>query len=687
MESLSLLRYLSNLKITLKSLIPARPMPFTVCVLVVVFIACLFAPSYSVAADPQTSFDEIVVTASRYDENVANVPANVTVINEERIRNSTAQNIPDLLRTEAGVQVSDMSGNRRSFNVDIRGFGETGLLNTLVLVDGRRVNQSDLSGTDWAQISLDRVQRIEIIRGGRGGVLYGDNASGGVINIITKEGDKLKAGAEAAAGSYGTYRSNAFAGGPVINSLPFYVSGNYMTSAGYRKNSNLETKDAGINVSYLGIKDLKISLSSGYHQDNNRLPGALKESDLASGLRRTDTTHPNDYSNTEDYYIKVTPEYFIGNIASLKMDMSYRKRTFVSFASGDQWNFQGNSGIDTIALSPSSTVKTDLTEAISNRLIAGADYQRSAEDIRNSSMFFGFLSTGDFRLRKANCGAYIQDEVVIAKTVFLSGGFRRDRADFMFSPSSPDKISMQTNAYNGGINFRYMGKSYAYIAYSKSFRYPVLDELYSFYNNTINTALKIQTTENYEIGTRYYFADAVFAHLNFYRSDTRAEINYNPLTYNNENLPGIARRNGAEVSISAKVMRDLLVRGSYTYVDARISGGMFSGRQVPNVPQHTAGAEGNYSPLKDFTIILNGNYVGTRRFISDFSNDFTKQKGYFVMNNKYKYKWKNTTVFLDINNITNQKYAEYGVIGGFPAEKAYYPSQGINFIAGLSFLL
>jgi iron complex outermembrane receptor protein len=656
--------------------------------LFVAVLACLFAPQHSSGAEPQTSLDEIVVTASRYDEKLSNVPANVTVISEERILKSTAQNIPDLLRTEAGVQVSDMSGNRRYYNIDLRGFGETGLLNTLVLVDGRRVNQADLSGTDWAQISLDRVQRIEIIRGGRGGVLYGDNASGGVINIITKEGgNKLEAGGEVAAGSYSTYRVNAFAGGPVIDTLPFYVSGNYMTSGGYRDNSNLETKDLGMNVSYLGIKDLKIGLSTGYHQDNNRLPGALKESDLASGLPRTDTTHPNDYANVEDYYVKVSPEYFIGNNAALKMDMSYRKRTFASFSSGDQWNFLGNSGIQTIALSPSATVKTDLTMDISNSLIVGADYQRSAEDIRNISMFYGFLSTGEFKLRKTNYGAYIHDEVSFAKRVFLSGGYRRDAADFTFSPSSPDKLSLQANAYNVGINVRYLDKSYAYISYSKSFRYPVLDELYSYYTNTINTTFKTQTSDSYEIGARFYFADDIFAHLNLFRSDTRNEIIFNPVTFNNENLDGLARRNGAELSFSVKVTRDILLRGSYTYVDALIRGGMFSGKQVPNIPQHKAGVEGQYSPFKAFTVILNGNYVGTRRFISDFSNDYSKQKSYFVVNNKYKYKWKKVTLFLDINNITNQKYSEYGVIGGFPAEKAYYPSPGINFMSGLSFAL
>ncbi len=134
----------------------------------------------------ETTLEEVVVTATRQAEKISSVPAHVSVITENDIKNSTARDIPDLLRTQAGIQVNDVTGNKRSFSVDLRGFGEAASLNTLVLVDGRRVNQPDLSGSDWTLISLNRVERIEVIRGGRGSVLYGDNAGGGVINIITK---------------------------------------------------------------------------------------------------------------------------------------------------------------------------------------------------------------------------------------------------------------------------------------------------------------------------------------------------------------------------------------------------------------------------------------------------------------------------------------------------------------------
>lgn len=190
----------------------------------------------------KSELGEIVVTATRYEEHLSAIPANVTVITEEEIRNSTAQNIPDLLRNEVGIKVNDINGSRRNYTVDIRGFGETAGSNTLVLVDGRRVNQADLSGTDWTQIPLDRAARIEIIRGGSGSVLYGDNASGGVINIITKEGDRLLRKVTGAFGSYSTFDGSADLSGRE-GGFSYALSGNTLTSDGYRDNSDTRAKD------------------------------------------------------------------------------------------------------------------------------------------------------------------------------------------------------------------------------------------------------------------------------------------------------------------------------------------------------------------------------------------------------------------------------------------------------------
>ena len=648
----------------------------------------LLTPTPLHADDNTQTLEEVVVTATRFDEKLTDVPANVTVIDEGRIQNSTAQDIPDLLRTEVGIQVSDITGDKRFYDVDLGGFGENGLLNTLVLVDGRRVNATDLSGTDWAQISLDRVQRIEIIRGGSESVLYGDNASGGVINIITKEGgNKFKAGGGAAAGSYAAYTANGYAGGTLMNMLPYYLSGNYLTSHGYRDNSNLNMKDAGMNVDYLSINNLKINIGAGYHYDDSRLPGPLLASDFASGLTRTDTTEPDNYETTKDYYFKVTPEYLVNDALTLKMDMSYRDRTFVTYDAYQGGNFTGTSGMQTVAFSPRATFRTDLSKEFSNDLIVGADYQWSPDDITDTSLFLGSLSVGDYKLRKTDYGAYIHDEISLSNKLLLSAGYRMDEANYSFSPGTPEKLALHANPYTAGINYKYLNKSYLYFTYSKSFRYPVLDELYSYYTNTISTDLKTQTSDSYELGTRFYFTDDVYLKEGLFTTDTHNEIIFNPVTYDNQNLDGVAKRDGSELSIIAKVTDNVSLSGTYTFMDAKIRGGMFNGSRVPNVPENMVTMEGQYMPFKGFAISLNGSYVGKRPFISDFSNSFSDQNSYYVINNKYKYKWKKMTVFLAINNLTDHKYSEYGAIGGTPVQQAYYPSPRFNFMSGLSFEL
>ena len=193
---------------------------------------------------------EVVVTASRDAQDIADVPASVTVFTSEQIEQSTASNVPEVLQNLAGIHVTDISGNQRNYNVDLRGFGESSQQNILLLVDGRRINLTDLSGPDWNLIPLERIERIEVIRGGLGTVLYGDNASAGVINIITKEGTRLDVRGKVGYGSYDTFTGAA----SVANAHDFVsydVSMTADSTNGYRDNSDSHTFNLGGNAPYL----------------------------------------------------------------------------------------------------------------------------------------------------------------------------------------------------------------------------------------------------------------------------------------------------------------------------------------------------------------------------------------------------------------------------------------------------
>ena len=119
--------------------------------------------------EKEVILEEVVVTATRDKREIRKVPANITVVTREDIQNSNAQTVADALRSEVGLVVRDFLGNGKSASVDLRGFGETASGNTLVLIDGRRVNEIDLSGVDWLQIPLDQVERIEVVRGAGSG--------------------------------------------------------------------------------------------------------------------------------------------------------------------------------------------------------------------------------------------------------------------------------------------------------------------------------------------------------------------------------------------------------------------------------------------------------------------------------------------------------------------------------------
>jgi iron complex outermembrane receptor protein len=148
------------------------------------------APKEIPRQEEEIILEEVVVVATRVGEEIIRIPANVTVITSEDIERSTAKQITELLRREAGIMVTNTSGSTPTgVTVEARGFNNGGGNGgrTLVLVDGWKANEADSSNPDWALIPLDNIDRIEVVRG-PATAIYGDSAVAAVINIITKRG-------------------------------------------------------------------------------------------------------------------------------------------------------------------------------------------------------------------------------------------------------------------------------------------------------------------------------------------------------------------------------------------------------------------------------------------------------------------------------------------------------------------
>lgn len=174
-------------------------------------LLCLAVLASSAAtAFAQTQLTPIVVTGSREPQPLERVTADLVVIGAERIRASSADSVEDLLRREAGVQVSRNGGPGQSAGVFIRGAGSS---NTVVLIDGVRIGSGTLGLVEFEALGLSQIERIEVLRG-PGSSLYGADAVGGVIQIFTKRGEgEPRFTAKGAIGGYRSYEGGAAVSG------------------------------------------------------------------------------------------------------------------------------------------------------------------------------------------------------------------------------------------------------------------------------------------------------------------------------------------------------------------------------------------------------------------------------------------------------------------------------------------
>ncbi len=166
---------------------------------------------FSTAVLPQ-QIPQVVVTATRLEQAVTETLASTTVLTREDIRDTQAPDLPALLRGAAGIEIVQNGGIGNSANVAIRGGGNT---HTLILLDGMRINSSTLGTTPLERLTLDQIERVEIVRGNVS-ALYGSEAIGGVIQLFTRQGTGAPAlGGSFTLGSRETMTGNLNFGGKV----------------------------------------------------------------------------------------------------------------------------------------------------------------------------------------------------------------------------------------------------------------------------------------------------------------------------------------------------------------------------------------------------------------------------------------------------------------------------------------
>jgi iron complex outermembrane recepter protein len=646
-------------------------------------------------ARPPASMPEVVVTGTRTAEEIQKVPASISVITAADIQRSSAKTAVDLLRREEGVVVRDLLGNGKAAQVDLRGFGETASSNTLVLVDGRRTNEIDLSGVDWAQIPVEQIERIEVLRG-PGSVLYGDNATAGVINIITKSpSGKPNAGGGVTVGSYDRYRVDAHAGGGYgKTAVSFY--GSHEDSDGYRNNNDYRADDVGGKVVWDPTDRFRVNLSGSYHDDSFGLPGALTKSEVNADRRQT--VNPYDKGSTLDYFVKAGFDWDLRTLGQLLADVSYRDRSGDSKFPDVSFPYKSDFDTETLGLTPRYVLQGNVLDH-TNKLITGVDLYHTHQENKSYSGFFSPLPsspTGLSDVDRDSIGAYLNNEFYILNNLLLTLGARREYVKYDFDvkdlsafPLAPlnESNSDAENAYHAGLTFLYGLNSSVFTRVSRSFRFPLVDELvvydYDIGQIRVNPDLKPQTGIHYELGVRHHFTPKLRANLTLFRAEIEDEIFFNRPVFTNENYPKTLHQ-GIEVGARAEMLKHVAVTANYTYEKATFERGPYRNETIPAIPYHRANVGLRiFDVLPGVELAVDFSYYGSSYAVSDFENNFEKLDDYFTLDLKLSYEWKMFRAFVGVNNLTNEEYSEYAVIGRTPLQTNFYPAPERNFVFGL----
>ena len=660
----------------------------------------LLAWAPAIAADPAPG-DEVIVTGSRLVEGAAG--ASTTVIGEDEIRKSPATTLPDLLSREAGVQMRDLYGDvgGTRATVDMRGFGAGAKNNTLVLVNGRKINDFDLSAIDWGSIPMDSIRRIEITRGSAGSVLYGDGAVGGVINIVTKSPLAQEAGGSLhfGYGSHMTRKVEAEARTGTIGGFAFNAHGSYLNSDGYRDNNDIIDRNLVSELRYgdgngdwfvkLGGDDQSVGLPGVQRLRSTGCPAATAD--------RTQADTPLDKATQTIVNATAGHSRSLTDSIDLVVDTGIRHKEqeaqFLDLCFG--FNNFNTTTMTTWSLTPRLDVAwapggLDAASKFGFDLYY-TDYEstrRRNRTDRPSHIYNGY---------QINAALYAANELTLRPGTVLSLGGRVENARFTagdtFDAGAPgafgaaDQTTDQSDtmwAANLGLEQRIAQGFSLFGRGGRSFRTANIDERIGATGTSLN--LQPQTAYEVEAGVR---AEAGPAKLqsSVYRMWLRNEIHFVAATFTNVNLDP-TERFGWENSAELKVLDSLRLKGTLTYTEAQFAGGRFDGNDVPLVAPWTGSVSAFWDILPDLTFAATVHAADAMRLDNDQANFQPLIGGYYTADLKLMGRIGMIDWSAQVNNLFDRKYYTYGVASAATAgvyniyplpERTFYVRAGITF--------
>ncbi|HXZ37204.1 MAG TPA: TonB-dependent receptor, partial [Thermodesulfobacteriota bacterium] len=438
------------------------------------------------AKGAEVEVGQVVVTATRTEVEISDSPQSISVITKEEIMNSPDRTIPEVIQRAAGVQINQTGPIGGLSTASIRG---SEAQQVLIMIDGRRINDAQNGQFDLSSLPLtkDEIERIEVLRGGAS-ALYGSDALGGVINIITKSPTKEPyARVSSFFGRFNTQEyslSSRWKPGP----LGYGVFASWGRSDGYRPNGDYNAWTVGGDLSYDLPWKGELKVSARNIQKEVGVPGT------------STLTDPDDRQKD--------------NITQL--DLNYRDR----IGSNVTLNFRGFQNINRQTFDAGSQGPDVGPPIIHKSYATGGDFQTTAA-IGNANLVTGGIEAIQNRVdsdsvgvHEATTGAvYLQDEIEVAKALTATLGLRYDYHSVYQDQWDP----------RAAVLLRLPWETRLRASVARSYRAPTFNDLYwpASAFTAGNPNLQPEKAWSYELGGEKRFGNlAIFKVAGFYREVT-----------------------------------------------------------------------------------------------------------------------------------------------------------------------
>jgi outer membrane cobalamin receptor len=580
------------------------------------------------AAEPGLlNLDAIVVTAAKYEKLLKDVPQSVTVIDAEELEKKSGKTLGEILQDVVGLQVQRYGAIGSQSSVSLRGMTSS---QVLVLIDGRPINKFQDGLVDLSMIPVNNIASIEIVRGAASS-LYGSNAMGGVINIITK-----KEAQNSVKISYGTFNTfhNEVTVSNKLNDYTYTITASKDSSDGDRPNSAFEAKNINWYNGFKVSDETSIDLKMGFYDSKLGTPGATTFMDYDD--KQFDTKYYGDM------------EISLPHGLTMKSYINYNNMEFEEDTANKATHENRDSGAE---------IRMSRDFGGSNHIVIGAeyhDYDLESSEIGERSTF---LASG-----------YLQDEIKFKDKALLTIGGRHD--SYKGTDDEFSSFAALLFYLTADTTFR--------LSVGESFRVPTFNDLY--WPSTAwaegNPNLTPEKGISSDLGIDMQVSNRLWVRVSGFYSDVEDLINWAPgndSIWRPYNIKSAIIK-GLEMELKAKLSKYVTAEIGYTLLDTEDED---TKKDIIYRPKNKIDAKLDMTVEKtSFTFSLN--HVGKRYHNDpDINGDRIRLDKYTVYNAKLSHKFSDTTkVYLKGENIFDKEYVY----------QRDYPMPGIAFYGGMEVL-